>query len=190
MSLLLLLSLPWIGSMVAALLPTNARNLESSWSAAIALAVTVQLAWLYPQISAGEVIIERLAWIPSLGIELVVRVDGFAWMFAEIVIAVLLLASGVVAVVAALGLWRLADFFQRMHAPALASTLAAWLVTFASIIHFSTRGEGLALHVWLIIIVLSITAPVTTIMLARAALFRRRLAGDTLPPPLQREDHA
>ncbi len=107
--------------MVAALLPTNARNLESSWSAAIALVVTVQLAWLYPQISAGEVIIERLAWIPSLGIELVVRVDGFAWMFAEIVIAVLLLASGVVAVVAALGLWRLADFFQRMHAPALAS---------------------------------------------------------------------
>ncbi|MFP5398428.1 MAG: monovalent cation/H(+) antiporter subunit G, partial [Gammaproteobacteria bacterium] len=52
------------------------------------------------------------------------------------------------------------------------------------IVHFSTRGGGLALHVWLIIIVLSITAPVTTVVLARAALFRRRLAGDALPPPL------
>jgi len=104
---------------------------------------------------------------------------------SEIVVAVLLLASGAVALVAALGLWRLPDFFLRMHAPALASTLAAWIVTLASIVHFSAREGGLALHVWLIIVVLSITAPVTTIILARAALFRRRQAGDRLPPPLQ-----
>lgn len=103
----------------------------------------------------------------------------------EIVVALLLLASGVVALLAALGLMRLPDFFSRMHAPALASTLGAWLVSFASILHFSTRGAGLALHVWLIIIVLSITAPVTTIVLARAALFRRRRAGDALPGPLE-----
>lgn len=105
--------------------------------------------------------------------------------FAEILVALLLLGSGIVVLVAALGLWRFADFFMRMHAPALASTLAAWIVTFASILHFSTRDESLALHVWLIIIVLSITAPVTTIVLARAALFRRRKAGDKLPPPLE-----
>ena len=103
---------------------------------------------------------------------------------AEIAVALLLLASGAVVLVAALGLVRLADFFARMHAPALASTLAAWIVTLASIVHFSTRGGGLSLHVWLVIIVLSITAPVTTIVLARAALFRRRQAGDALPPPL------
>jgi multicomponent K+:H+ antiporter subunit G len=105
---------------------------------------------------------------------------------SELVVAALLVASGLVVLVAALGLWRLPDFFLRMHAPALASTLAAWIVTFASIVHFSTRGGGLALHVWLIIIVLSITAPITTILLARAALFRRRQAGDPLPPPLRR----
>lgn len=104
---------------------------------------------------------------------------------SEIVVALLLLASAVVVLIAALGLCRLPDFFSRMHAPALASTLAAWIVTFASIVHFSARGQGLALHVWLIIIVLSITAPVTTVVLARAALFRRRQAGDSLPPPLQ-----
>ena len=103
----------------------------------------------------------------------------------EIVVAVLLLASGCVVLVAATGLVRLPDFFARMHAPALASTLGAWIVSFASILHFSTRGGGLALHVWLIIIVLSITVPVTTVVLARAALFRRRRAGDDLPPPLQ-----
>jgi len=41
------------------------------------------------------------------------------------------------------------------------------------------------LHPWLIVILLSITVPVTTVLLARVALFRRRTAGhaDT-PPPL------
>lgn len=105
--------------------------------------------------------------------------------WAEAVVAALLVLSGVFVLISGLGFLRLPDFFLRMHAPALASTLAAWVVTFASIIHFSTRGTGLSLHVWLIIIVLSITAPVTTIVLARAALFRRRQAGDPLPPPLQ-----
>lgn len=85
MSLLLLLLLPFVGSAVAALLPTNARNLESLWAALIALVVSVNLAWLYPTISKGEVIVERLAWIPSLGIDLVIRLDGFAWMFAMLV---------------------------------------------------------------------------------------------------------
>jgi multicomponent K+:H+ antiporter subunit G len=105
----------------------------------------------------------------------------------EILVAVLLLASGCLVFTAALGLWRLPDFFLRMHAPALASTFAAWLVTLASIIHFSVRGSGLSLHVWVVIILLSITAPMTTLVLARAALFRRRQAGDALPPALTGE---
>lgn len=83
--------------------------------------------------------------------------------------------------VAALGLTRLVDFFTRVRAPAL-----------ASIIRIGARGGGLSLHVWLVIIVLSITAPVTTVVLARAAPFQRRQAGDALLPPpgghLQRTD--
>ena len=102
----------------------------------------------------------------------------------EIVVGLMLLASGAMALTAALGLWRLPDFFTRMHAPALASTLGVWLVAAASIVHFSTREGVVALHVWLTVVLLSITAPVTTMVLARAALFRRRFAGDPLPPPL------
>lgn len=106
---------------------------------------------------------------------------------SELIVALLLLASGGVVLTAATGLLRLPDFFARMHAPALASTLAAWLVTFASILHFSTRAGELQLHVWLIIIILSITAPVTTIVLARAALFRQRQEQSEaeMPPPLR-----
>jgi len=102
----------------------------------------------------------------------------------EIVVAALLLASGALVLVAAFGLSRLTDFFQRMHAPSLASTLGAWSVTLASIVHFSLLEGRLSLHVLVINLLLAITAPVTTVLLARAALFRRRLAGDLLPPPL------
>ena len=106
-------------------------------------------------------------------------------MVAEALVALLLVFSGVVVLAAALGLLRLPDFFLRMHAPALLYTVATWSVTAASILHFSVAAEGLALHVWLVIVLLSITAPVTTLLLARAALFRGRQAGDAgLPEPL------
>lgn len=107
-----------------------------------------------------------------------------ATVWSDWIVAALLLSSGGVVLTAALGVTRLEDFFIRMHAPALASTLASWMVTLASIIHFTVHEGALALHVWLVIIVLSITAPVTTIVLARAALFRQRRAGDNLPRPL------
>lgn len=106
--------------------------------------------------------------------------------WTEWIVAGLLLSSGGTVLVAALGLVRLADFFTRMHAPALASTLAAWIVALASIIHFTGSEGSLALHAWLVVIVLSITAPVTTVVLARAALFRQRRAGESVPRPLAR----
>jgi len=105
-------------------------------------------------------------------------------LWSELVISALLLLSGLLVLLAAMGLWRLPDFFTRMHAPALASTLAAWSVTLASIVYFSVREGTLVLHAWLIIIVLAITAPVSAMVLARAGLFRQRRAGAALPEPL------
>lgn len=103
---------------------------------------------------------------------------------AEAVVGGLLVFSGVIVLASALGLWRFPDFFLRLHAPALLYTLGTWSVTLATIVHFTVQGGGLALHAWLIIILLSITAPVTTVLLARTGLFRGRQAGDRLPPPL------
>lgn len=106
----------------------------------------------------------------------------------EAIVAALLVASGAIVLAAAIGLARLPDFFLRMHAPALASTLGAWAVALASVVHFSARDGSLSLHVGIVVVLLAITAPVTTLVLARAALFRRRLAGDDLPPPLRGGD--
>jgi multicomponent K+:H+ antiporter subunit A len=91
MSLALLLALPFAGSIVAALLPSNARNAESTWSALIASMALVRVASMFPDIRDGGVIRERIAWIPSAGLDLVIRVDGFAWMFAMLVTGIGLL---------------------------------------------------------------------------------------------------
>jgi multicomponent K+:H+ antiporter subunit G len=109
-------------------------------------------------------------------------------LWVEWSVAVLLALSGVFTLSAAIGVARFKTFFQRMHPPALAFSLSAWCVTLASIVYFSVQGEKLALNAWLIIIFLSLTVPVTTILLARTELFRRRTSQDTghdvIPPSL------
>lgn len=105
--------------------------------------------------------------------------------WVEVVVSALLVLSGLFVAISAIGFLCLSDFFQRMHPPALAYTFGSWCVTLASILYFSMLESRLVLHPWLIIILLSITVPVTTLLLARTALFRRRTAGaDDTPPPL------
>jgi len=96
--------------------------------------------------------------------------------WVELIVALLLLASGALALVGAIGLLRLKTFFQRMHAPAVTTSLCIWCVALAAIVYFSARDGRLELQAWLIMILLTITAPITTSLLARAALFRQRPA--------------
>ena len=111
--------------------------------------------------------------------------NGAVPFWVEAIVAVLLATSGVFVLISAAGFLRLRDFFLRMHPPALAYTFGSWCVTLGGILYFSVLESSLQLYPWLIIIFLSITVPMTTLLLARAALFRRRVAGtaDT-PPPL------
>lgn len=108
-------------------------------------------------------------------------------MLAEAAVAALIVAGGVLSLVAALGLLRMPSFFMRMHPPAIANTLAVWCTALAAILSFAVFAGGLALYVWLIPIFLAITAPITTAMLARAALFRERQRRGEVPPPPGRE---
>ena len=91
MSLALLLALPFAGSVVAAFLPANARNAESTFAAAIAAAALARVALLYPAVRDGGVISERIGWMSGAGLDLVIRFDGFAWMFAMLVTGIGLL---------------------------------------------------------------------------------------------------
>ena len=87
MSLILILALPFAGSLCAALLPSNARNAEAWLAGLTALACTLLVASLYPQVADGGVVRADLAWAPALGLQFTLRMDGFAWLFALIVSA-------------------------------------------------------------------------------------------------------
>jgi multicomponent K+:H+ antiporter subunit G len=105
-------------------------------------------------------------------------------VWIEIPVAILVVAGGVLALVGAIGLLRLPDFFQRLHPPALAITLGSWCVSLASVLYFSALASRPVLAAWLIPVMLSITAPITSLLLARAALFRNRTTAprDGEPP--------
>jgi multicomponent K+:H+ antiporter subunit G len=106
-------------------------------------------------------------------------------LWTQTIVAGLLFLSGVFVVVSAIGFLRQPDFFLRMHPPALAYTMGSWCIALAGILHFSMLEGRLVLHPSLIVILLAITVPVTTQLLARVALFRRRTAGAPhTPPPL------
>lgn len=88
MPLISLILLPFIGSVLAAVLPANARNTESTLAGIIALVCTVQAAMLFPEVADGGVIRQELVWLPALGLNFVVRMDGFAWMFSMLVLGI------------------------------------------------------------------------------------------------------
>jgi len=86
--LISLILLPFAASLIAAILPANARNAESTLAGAVALLCALQVASLYPEVATGEVLREEYSWIPSLGLSFVVRMDGFAWMFSMLVLGI------------------------------------------------------------------------------------------------------
>ena len=88
MSLIFLVLLPFLGSLVAAVLPANARNTESTLAGVIALACTVQAALYFPAVADGSVLRQEWDWLPALGLNLVLRMDGFAWMFCMLVLGI------------------------------------------------------------------------------------------------------
>ena len=88
MPLITLIALPFLGSLLAAVLPANARNAESTLAGLIALVCTVQAALYFPQIADGGVLRQEIEWLPALGLNLVIRMDGFAWMFCMLVLGI------------------------------------------------------------------------------------------------------
>ncbi|WP_287952678.1 monovalent cation/H+ antiporter subunit A [Diaphorobacter sp.] len=88
MPLTLLILLPFVGSLLAAVLPANARNTESTLAGLVALFCTVQTALYFPQIAEAGVLREEITWLPALGLNLVIRLDGFAWMFSMLVFGI------------------------------------------------------------------------------------------------------
>lgn len=90
---------------------------------------------------------------------------------------VLLVLGGLATLVGSLGLLRLRDFFSRMHGPSMTNTMAVAAVLLTSILTSSSLAGRASLHEVLIALFVIVTAPITSIMLVQAALYRNRVRG-------------
>ncbi len=83
-----MLALPFVGSLIAAFLPSGARDAAGILAGTIALAGTVLAAILYSSVADGAVVRAEIEWLPSLGLNLLIRLDGLSWIFALLVLAI------------------------------------------------------------------------------------------------------
>jgi multicomponent K+:H+ antiporter subunit G len=93
-------------------------------------------------------------------------------VWAAIPAAILLILGGLLTVLGSLGLVRLPDFYQRIHAPSMGSTLGLGCVLIASMILSSFLRGTPVVHEILITVFVITTAPITTMLLMRAAVRR------------------
>jgi multicomponent K+:H+ antiporter subunit G len=100
----------------------------------------------------------------------------------------LLICGAAITLIGSLGLLRLRTFYQRVHAPTLGTTLGTTCIAFASMIYFSTLGARPVLHELLIIVFVTVTTPISLIVLVRAAVFRNKSENEgTSPRGLENE---
>lgn len=107
-------------------------------------------------------------------------------MTGEIVSSIFVLIGAAFALVGSIGLWRMPDFFTRLHGPTKATTLGVGGILLASAVHFSETGP-LSVHEVLVTIFLFITAPVSAHLLSQAALHLRLKALDVTGQRPERE---
>jgi multicomponent K+:H+ antiporter subunit G len=98
--------------------------------------------------------------------------------WAALLTAFFVLLGAGLTLTGSLGLLRLGSFYERVHAPTLGTTLGALCVLVASIVCFSVLQTRPVVHEILIVIFVTITTPVSLMLLVRAALFRDRAEGN------------
>lgn len=84
-ALLSIVGLPFLAGVAAVLLPSDSRT-TVTWLAGTTTAACLALTFsFYPAVSSGDAIRHQIDWVPSLGLDFTLRMDGFAWIFASLV---------------------------------------------------------------------------------------------------------
>lgn len=86
------------------------------------------------------------------------------------ILAVLVLIGATFTLVGSIGLYKLPDFYMRLHGPTKASTLGVGAILIASSLYFSFNTDSISLHEILVTVFLFITAPVSAHLMAKSAL--------------------
>ena len=103
--------------------------------------------------------------------------------WAALLTSFLVLAGAGLTLLGAIGTLRLGSFFERVHAPTLGTSWGTGAIVLGSMVYFCVLGSRLVVHELLIAVFISITTPVTLMLLARAALYRDRTEESGNVPP-------
>ncbi|QRM57335.1 monovalent cation/H(+) antiporter subunit G [Sinorhizobium sp. BG8] len=101
------------------------------------------------------------------------QIDQFP-VWAAIAVSAFLVLGSTLALIGAIGLARFTTFYERIHAPTLGTSWGAGGIVMASMIFFTISESRIVIHEILIGIFVTVTTPVTLMLLARAALHRDR----------------
>ncbi|WP_332684168.1 monovalent cation/H+ antiporter subunit A [Bosea sp. (in: a-proteobacteria)] len=87
----LIVALPFIGSLFAAVLPSNARNAEAWLAGIVTVCILVIATVLWPTVAEPAVLRTQFEWLPEYGLNFVLRLDGLAWSFVVLIAGIGLL---------------------------------------------------------------------------------------------------
>jgi multicomponent K+:H+ antiporter subunit G len=93
-------------------------------------------------------------------------------VFSAVLTATLLIGGAAITLIGSIGLLRLRSFYERVHAPTLGTTLGTACLALASMIYFSALASRPLLHELLIVVFVTVTTPISLVILVRAAVFR------------------
>ncbi len=91
MSLFLIVALPFLGALLPGLMNSAGRSACAGVTFTVTLAAFVGLLTNLPSILAGEVVMARIDWIPSLGLNFTLMLDGLGFFFAALILGIGLL---------------------------------------------------------------------------------------------------
>jgi len=92
--------------------------------------------------------------------------------WAALIVSLLLIVGASIVLIGALGLLRLHTFYQRIHGPAITVSLGAGSLLLASMLYFTVARSRPVVHEVIITLFVLLTAPVVSMMIMRAAVYR------------------
>ncbi|WP_371170050.1 monovalent cation/H+ antiporter subunit A [Aliiroseovarius sp. 2305UL8-7] len=91
MSLFLIVLLPFLGSLLPGLMNSAGRQACASVTFLVSLTAFIGLLTNLPVILAGEVVLVRVDWLPMLGLNFSLMLDGLGFFFASLILGIGLL---------------------------------------------------------------------------------------------------
>lgn len=103
-------------------------------------------------------------------------------VWVAVPVIMFLLLGSAITLIGTLGLLRLPNFYQRIHGPAITITFGTGCILIASMIYFTGLQARPVIHELLITVFVLLTAPVTSMMIMRAAVYRDLRSGKAGKP--------